>query len=166
MTEDRQIEERQAKIYAAYRDKVLSYLTGKTANREDAEDLCAQVFEKVCRALPGYDETRASLSTWIYTITRNTLADFYRTRHPVEPLRESIPAPDDLEERFIKEETLARLTALLNGMRRQERDIIVLRYYKGYSLTYIAQLTGMNYGTVKAAHHRALKKLRQSLALP
>ena len=156
-------EVKQAELYAAYRDKVLSYLMGKTESREEAEDLCSQVFEKVCRALPGYDETKASLSTWIYTITRNTLTDYHRTRHSTEPLSEDIRGPDDLEEQLIREETLSQLASLLKVMKQPERDVIILRYYKRYSLAYISKVTGLGYGAVKAAHRRALNMLRLAL---
>lgn len=156
-------EEKKTALYATWRDKVLNYLTGKVENREDAEDLCSQVFEKVYRALPGYDERKASLSTWIYTITRNTLTDYYRTRHITEPLSANIRAPDDVEERYIKEETISRLVSLLKDMKRPERDIIILRYYRGYTLTDIARLTGISYGMVKVAHRKALEQLRHSL---
>ena len=52
-----------AEIYAAYREKVFAYLTARTYNREDAEDLCAEVFAEVLRCLPKYDPEKASLST-------------------------------------------------------------------------------------------------------
>ena len=156
-------ETKQAELYAAWRDKVFSYIIGKVESREDAEDLCSQVFEKVYRALAGYDETKASLSTWIYTITRNTLTDYYRTLHVTEPISENIRAPDDVEEQYIKEETLTHLASLLKVMKQPERDVIILRYYKGYSLAYISKVTGWGYGAVKAAHRRALNMLRLAL---
>lgn len=156
-------EEKQTEIYSAYQEKVLSYLIGRTETPEDAEDLCSQVFEKVYRAWPDYDEEKAAPSTWIYTITRNALTDYYRTRRPTEPLNENIPAPDDLEGQYIQKETLARLASLLKAMKRPERDVIILHYYKGYSLADISRLTGLGYGAVKAAHRRALDALRRSL---
>lgn len=48
----------QGEIYAAYREKVLSYLSGKMESPEDAEDLCEEVFEQVCRSLPRFEENR------------------------------------------------------------------------------------------------------------
>ena len=44
----------QGEIYAAYREKVLSYLSGKMESPEDAEDLCEEVFEQVSRSLPRF----------------------------------------------------------------------------------------------------------------
>ena len=151
------------KLYAAYRSKVLSYLMGRTACREDAEDLCEEVFAEVLRCLPRYDPKKASLSTWIYQITRFTLIDYLRTRHPNDPLGEDIEAGDDIAEDFIRRETLERLASALNALGQEERDIIVLRYYKGLPLTEIARLTGISYGMVKVKHARALNALRARL---
>ena len=152
-----------AEIYAAYREKVLAYLTGRTACREDAEDLCEEVFAKVFRSLPRYDAEKASLSTWIYQITRFTLIDYLRTRRPSEPLTEDLSAADDLPEDLIRRETLERLAAALNTLEPEERDIIVLRYYKGQTLTDISRLTDISYGMVKVKHNRALRALRAQL---
>ncbi len=150
-------------LYSAYRDKVLAYLLVRTERREDAEELCQDVFAEVLRCLPQYDPAKASLSTWIYQITRFTLIDYLRTRHPTEPLAEESPAAEDFTENLIKKETLERLAAALNQLPQEERDIIVLRYYKGQTLTEISRLTGIGYGMVKVKHRRALNTLRALL---
>ena len=153
----------QTELYAAYREKVFAYLVHRTASREDAEDLCTEVFAEVLRCLPDYDAEKASLSTWIYHITRFTLIDYLRTRRPGEPLSEDLAAADDLPEDLIRRETLERLAAALKTLGPEERDIIVLRYYKGQTLTEISRLTGISYGMVKVKHARALNALRAKL---
>ena len=150
-------------LYDAYRDKVLAYLTGRTDSREDADDLCHDVFEQVFRSLDTYDPSKASVSTWIYQITRFTLIDYIRTKHPGEPLSEGIQAADDTEEELIRRETLKRLAAALRSLDEDERDIVILRYYNGYSLTDISCMTGISYGMVKVKHKKALKKIGAKL---
>lgn len=150
-------------LYSAYRDKVLAYLLGRTERREDAEELCQDVFVKVLRSLPQYDPAKASLSTWIYQITRFTLIDYLRTNRPSEPLSETLAAGEDLAEDYLKKETLERLAAALNTLDREERDVIVLRYYEGLTLTEIARSTGISYGMVKVKHKKALDRLRLAL---
>lgn len=152
-----------AALYAAYRGKVLAYLTGRTACREDAEDLCSDVFAEILRCLPQYDATKASLSTWIYQITRFTLIDYLRTRHPNEPLAEDIAMADDLLDNLLCKETLERLASALQALEQEERDIIILRYYSGKTLTEISRLTGISYGMVKVRHRQALKHLQTQL---
>lgn len=153
----------EAEIYAAYREKVLAYLTGRTECREDAEDLCADVFAEVLRCLPKYNSEKASLSTWIYQITRFTYIDYLRKKRRNEPLGEEIAAEDDLSENLINKETLERLAFALQSLKREEREIIVLRYYKGQSLAEISRLIGVSYGMVKVKHAKALAALRNQL---
>ena len=150
-------------IYAAYREKVLSYLCYRAASREDAEELCQEVFAEVYRCLPRYDAERASLSTWIYQITRFTLIDYLRKRRTASPLPEDFPAAGDPAEDFIRRETLERLASALNTLEREERDIIILRYFKGQSLTEVSRLTGISYGMVKVKHKKALGALKNKL---
>ena len=150
-------------LYDAYKDKVLAYLTSRTDSREDAADLCHDVFEQVFRSMARYDPSRSSVSTWIYQITRFTLIDYIRTKHPGERLTGDIAAEDAIEEEFIKKEMLERLAAALDALEQEERDILILRYYKGYSLTDISLITGISYGMVKVKHKKALKKIGAEL---
>ena len=150
-------------LYDAYRDKVLAYLTKRTEGLEDAHDLCHDVFVKVFRSLEQYDETKSSISTWIFRITRFTLIDYIRTKHPVNTLTEDMPAADDMEDKFMQKETLGRLAVALATLEQDERDIIIMRYYNGYSLTDISGIIGISYGMVKVKHRKALKKISAKL---
>ena len=113
------------KLYADYREKVLAYLTGRTESREDAEDLCQEVFAEALRCLPRYDPEKASLSTWLFQITRFTLIDYLRTARPSDPLPEDIPAAEDAAEDFIRGETLERLVREKYGMKRTNEEVYI-----------------------------------------
>ena len=150
-------------LYNAYHDKVLAYLTSRTDSREDADDLCHDVFEQVFHSLERYDPAKSSASTWIYQITRFTLIDYIRTKHPGGKLTGDIAAEDALEEKLIQKEMLERLAAALDALEQEERDILILRYYKGYSLKEISLLTGISYGMVKVKHKKALIRIGREL---
>ena len=75
-------EQSKTEIYKDYHGKVFGYIISQVSNSDLAEDLCEDVFLKVYEKLDTFDETKASISTWIYTIARNTLTDYYRTRKP------------------------------------------------------------------------------------
>ena len=101
--------------------------------------------------------------TWIFTITRNTLTDYYRTRRQFAPLPEELADPAEPDARLIAEETLETLAAALAALPEPLRDVIVLRYYDGYAMTEIARMTGISYGKVKVRHKKALEQLRRSM---
>ena len=78
------------KIYLEYREKVFRYVRGKVRNLADAEDVTSEIFLKVQTSLDSYDEEKATLSTWIYTITHNVVCNYYRQQRKKElPLDES-----------------------------------------------------------------------------
>ena len=143
-------------IYHAYYDKVSAYINGKVDNHHDAEDLTAQVFEKVYSKLRTFDETKASLSTWIYTITRNTVTDYYRTRriHASYDEAYELPAPEQ------DRDVLDTLADALMTLKERERDLILLHYYKGMTLKEVADKMGMSYINAKVIHKKALSGLR------
>ena len=154
-------EERKAGIYTDFRDKVFGYIRGKISDPDLAEDLCADVFLKVYEKLDSYDEQKAALSTWIYTITRNTLVDYFRTRHSAQELPEELAATEDVEDGLCREETLETLAAALEKLDERERNIIIRRYYSGMTLKEIAAQMDISYAYVKLLHNKALSALRE-----
>ena len=153
------------RIYRDYHDKVLAFFLARLNSPEDAEDLCADVFVKVFRNLDSFDERKSSVSTWIYTISRNTLTDFFRTRRPTEELKETAASPVRVDERFLREETLRELADALSRLDEELRDIVVLRYSARLTLTEIAQRMNLSYGMVKVKHRKALEQLRQLMSV-
>ena len=150
-------------VYTAYSGKVMGYIRSRVRSHADAEDLCAAVFEKVFLKYDGYEQEKASLSTWIFTITRNTLIDFFRKNRPSEELDENLSDHSEIDETLLNTETLDELAAALKKMPRELMDIVVLRYYDGKPLTQIAELMGLSYGAVKLRHQNALELLRRAL---
>ena len=148
-------------IYIEYRTKVMGYICARIRNRADAEDMCAEVFEKVQRKLPDYDSEKASMSTWVFTITRNTVIDHFRRSRPSEELDENLSDDTEVDEGLLRTETLSELAGALKALPEELRDILVLRYYDGKPLTEIAELMGLSYGAVKLRHQSALAKVRK-----
>ena len=68
-------------IYEEHYQKVFAYIYSHINNYYDAQDLSEEVFTKINKKLDTFDETKSSLNTWIFNITKNTLIDFYRTKH-------------------------------------------------------------------------------------
>lgn len=144
-------------IYAEYHQKVSAYVRGKVQDLHQAEDLVSAVFLKVVQGLDGYDPAKASVSTWVYTITRNTVTDYFRTRRAVVALEDyMLDQSDDVP----NEEALDILADALLRLKENERDLIVLHYYKGYTLKAAAEMMGMSYINAKVVHKKALTGLR------
>ncbi len=150
-------------IYLDYRGKVMGYILARVRNRAEAEDLCMDVFEKVQRKLPDFDQEKASISTWVFTITRNTVIDHYRRTRPSEELDETMSDDTQVDEHLLRTESLSELAAALRSLPRELTDIVVMRYYDGKTLTEIAEIMGLSYGAIKLRHRNALMLLKEKL---
>ena len=150
-------------IYLEYRKKVMGYIRARIRSFADAEDLCEDVFEKIQRKLGDFDESKASLNTWVFTITRNTVIDYSRRSKPSEELDENLSDDSEVDEGVLQNETLGELASALQALPEEMRAIIVLRYYDGKPLTEIAEIMGLSYGAVKLRHQSALVKLRKGM---
>lgn len=148
------------KIYADFYDKVRAYVAGKVSNPHDAEDLVSSVFVKVYQKMDAYDESKASVSTWVYTITRNTVVDYYRTRKQFSEVPESYATDDEIDQKLINDEMLEQLYTALSHLDVRLRDLIILHYYKEYTLKAAAEELQISYAYAKIIHRKALQSLR------
>ena len=151
----------EAEIYAEYKDKVFGYLRSHLGNNDTAEDLCSDVFLKICEKLDTFDESKASMSTWVFTITRNTLTDYYRTRRVTSEVPETLADGTSIEDDAEDAEALKALAAALGKLDKRERDIIVWHYYSGVTLIDIADRLGISYTYAKVLHAKALDELKK-----
>ena len=154
----------QTRLYTEYRDRVLGYIRARVPNREDAEDLCEDVFLKVLRASESYDDRKSAPGTWIYAITRNTVIDYFRRTRPTEELPEDLTEDALPEDGLMQAELLDSLAEALERLPEMLADIVVLHYYDRLPMTEIALRLGLSYGVVKLRHQKALNLLRRSLS--
>lgn len=154
---------RQERIYIEFKDRVARYVRGKVGNEHDSEDVVSDVFVKVFNGLSDFDENKASLSTWIFTITRNAVIDYFRASKRLCELPEELYSEDDTEQNIINTEMLERLADALERLNERERNIIVLHYYGGRTLKDIAEAMGISYSYTKLLHGGALKALRKHI---
>lgn len=155
-----------ALIYTQYCDKVFGFVRSKIFNKTEAEDIVQDVFLKIYSNIGKFDEKRASLSTWIYTITRNTVYDHLKEKRDrsvaelTDDTADSDGAPD---EAILKSETLEELASALEKLPQDQRDIIILLYYKKLDRKNVANMFGMTYGQLRYLHDKAISRLGELL---
>ena len=145
-------------IYQQYHDKVRAYVRGRIQDPHDADDLVSAVFMKVVPKLDGYDPTNASVSTWVYAITRNTVTDHFRVRRTTTAWEDYMPEAEPMPE--LNNEALDTLADALMSLKEKERDLIVLHYYENHTLKTVAEMMGMSYINAKVIHKKALTGLQ------
>ena len=155
-------------IYLAYKEKVFRYVRGKVRNTADAEDVTSEIFLKVQASLDSYDEEKATLSTWIYTITHNAVCNYYRgerkralslDENALCSCAQDYGVMTEIENEILKEE----LATALEKLTEREQDIIVLYYYHELPLRDIAIKMGITYTNAKFIKHQAIGKLKLAM---
>jgi RNA polymerase sigma-70 factor (ECF subfamily) len=151
-------------VYAAHGSAVLGYLRSFVP-RDDAEDVLQRVFYEVWRHQRRYDPSR-SLAAWVFGIARNRAIDHLRrqrgTSVPLEGLGD-LAGEDgrDVAEQYVRgNEVRSALSRLPN----EQRKVLTLAYFGGYSQSEIAARLELPLGTVKASTFRGLRRMAASLA--
>lgn len=148
------------KVYEEYRDKILRYILSKVNDYPLSEDICSDVFVKVYEKIDTFDSTKASLSTWIYTIARNKLIDYYRTRRVTSEIPDNLTYEEKDEDTF-SEEDLETLAKALESIDSRSKRIVVEHYYNNKTLKDIASEMGISYAYAKILHKKALFTLKK-----
>lgn len=151
-------------LYTEYRDKVSRYVFCRLQNKSDAEDIVSEIFLKVYEHLDAFDAGSASVSTWIYTITRNTVTDYFRANRTYSELPDELSDGCGSECVVLQKESLAALGKALGKLDERRRALVILKYYKKMSLKDIAARMGISYAYVKILHKSALNKLKNDLS--
>jgi RNA polymerase sigma-70 factor, ECF subfamily len=151
-----------ALLLPRYRDKVFRLSFSMLRDRALAEDTTQDIFLRVWRALPGY-AAQASLSTWIYAISKNACLSELRKRRPHVSLDgdedEYRPEVAALSVQDADDSATVSVTQLLDQLPERYRQAVTLFYMEDKSYEQTATSLGLPLGTVKALLHRARKRL-------
>jgi RNA polymerase sigma factor (sigma-70 family) len=156
-------------LFERYHVALFDFLSRMTGDRTAAEDLVQDIFVRILKYRSTFRDG-GSFETWLFRIARNARADYFRTRHAVEPLtNEALAQPEAAPgpiRQFETEEDRQRLKQALLQLREDKREVIVLARYRGMTHEQIAELLGIETGAVKVRLHRALQDLRQIFLEP
>lgn len=153
-----------------YRQKVMHLAVSIVRDPALAEDLSQTAFVKAWQALPKFDG-RASLSTWLYTITRNTCLTAVERERRIVPLEDFAEVADDDGDPMLFGTAQAGVESagqaaaeydvskLLEQLPEPYRRVVVLFYLEDRSCEEVGELLSMPTGTVKALLHRGRKRL-------
>jgi RNA polymerase sigma-70 factor, ECF subfamily len=139
-----------------YEVKVFRMAVMFMKNAHRAEEVTQDIFLKMWQALPAYDG-RASPSTWLYTIARNTClsalrSDGLRKTLPFDSIAEpAAPEAKRGNDALIKIE----LERCLERLPEVQREVIALFYLQEKSIEEVARMLDLPEGTVKSHLHRA-----------
>jgi RNA polymerase sigma-70 factor (ECF subfamily) len=154
-----------SRIYDKFSSSLFSMILGWIKDAEVAENLLQDVFLRAWMSRQRYDQSRGRLFTWLYKISRNICIDYYRSRR-YKQTRALVAAEDLTNTLCDKKDSNGSVDAIalrdfVDCLRQEEKEVIDLMYFKGFTQCEIAKLLCMPLGTVKTRANRAVKNLRR-----
>lgn len=159
LLEKRRFREALERLLDLYEKKVFRMAVMMLKDAGRAEEVTQDIFMKLWQVLPAYDG-RATPSTWLYTIARNTClsavrAESYRTTTSLEQSPEPVvsnttPLSVELEQ-------------YLSRLPEAQRTVITLFYLEERSVEDVAKMLDLPEGTVKSHLHRARRALGEMM---
>lgn len=148
----------------AYQTIVLRYMRsayyialGFVHNHQDALDISQEAFIRAFRKIKGFD-TQKPFFPWFYKLMKNLCFDHIRKRMRLQEIPlEGLQIPGHAEEVRELREILWRGIEKLPF---EQKEVIILRYFRQMSYQEIAEMTGKPIGTVMSSLHYAKKRLR------
>lgn len=156
-----------AELFDHFAPRLKSYLVRLGSGSAQAEELTQEVMITLWRKADLFDESRATVATWLFRIARNRRIDSLRRDRSGDidvddpALRPAAPEDqDDLIDAQIRDE---RVRAAILTLPEDQADLIRRAFFSGLSHSQIAAETGVPLGTVKSRIRLAFAKLRRIL---
>lgn len=161
-------------MYDRYAGQVYAFLL-RAVEPELAEELLQDVFLALWQKAGQFDATRGSFNAWFFTLVRHRVYDALRSRqhqgkvsslsqmvdeqHQAEPFDTKL----DLEEHILKLFRNEEIQQALQNLPLEQRQIILMTYFGGYSQRELAERLDVPLSTIKGRARMGLQKLRQLL---
>lgn len=136
-------------------------------NNELASDVLQEVFINIWRKIETYDPSKGRLFTWMLNIARNASIDTLRSKS-YQNSQKNQELPDNVYKEAVNPFTLPNvdnigLKKVLETLRPEQRVLVEMAYFKGFTHEEIAEIMAIPLGTVKTRIRNALLLLRQFL---
>lgn len=161
-----------SELYDRYYGLVFSLALHIVREQATAEEITLDVFTKVWEKAVTYQAEQAKVSTWLTSIARYQSIDVLR-RQRVRPegnsiswaevLPQAIPHVDNPEEATELTIRRERVRAAVAQLPAEQKEVLALAYFKGYTHRQVSEALGQPLGTVKTRIQLAMKKLRYLL---
>lgn len=158
-------------LYDRYQPQIYRFILIKVGHREEAEDLTHQVFLKSWKNISDYKFQGFPFSTWLYSVARNQVIDFYRTKKKTLVIEDVVDETIELriESSYSldtdKKLDIERVKKAILQLKDEQQSVIILRFIEDFSPKETALIMNKSEGAIKLLQHRAVKNLKKILNL-
>jgi RNA polymerase sigma-70 factor (ECF subfamily) len=160
-----------AEFVVLFQKRIFRMAYGFFHDRDDALEIVQETFMRVYEKIGSY-RPEHSLQSWLYRLAYNLCVDYYRKFEKKRRLQDdfaSVPErhlaqAEGSQALWESRRTAAAIDRAVRGLSRKQQEVFVLKYRQGLKLNQVAETMAVSLGTVKALHHRALRRIRREVA--
>jgi len=153
-------------LYSMYSASLMGIISRIVKFDEVAEDVFQDTFVKIWKNIEQYDPSKGRLFTWMANLAKNTAIDHVRSKNYTNSVK-----TDDISK--IPTDTLDRgsqihfnpeligMKQLINHLKADQKNILNLIYFEGYTHVEVSEKLNMPLGTVKTKIRLSILALRQ-----
>jgi len=166
-----QLQNRNQQAFSYLYDNYAAALNGiiyrLVEDKELAEDILQEAFVKIWNNFASYDTTKGRLFTWMLNLTRNLTIDTLRSKGYKK--QSKISGDENSVSNFTDNKAVAEkfdamgIRKQLSNLKPEQRSIIDMAYFNGYTQDEISKELGIPLGTVKTRMRSAILELRKML---
>lgn len=159
-------------LLTRHQAKVYNYILQMVKDRNLADDIFQETFVKAITTIKqGRYAEAGKFSAWVCRIARNLIIDNFR-QEKVEAtvstddsnfdvLNRKDLSEDTIEDMLIDSQIQADVRRIVKQLPESQREVLIMRYYKGLSFKEIADITGVSINTALGRMRYAILNLRR-----
>jgi RNA polymerase sigma-70 factor (ECF subfamily) len=152
-------------VYHHYLDRVYASVRARVPGEADAAEVTQQIFVQALEALPRYRGDGSTFASWLFSIARSKVADFYRRQGATlswDQIEDSVQLPAELpiDAGLLQHESLTRLRTLVAGLDSASYELLVLRFAGQLTVAEIARTIGKSEAATQRKLHRLIHSLK------
>lgn len=149
-------------LYDNYAAALFGIINQIVPDKEIANDVLQEVFVNIWKKISSYDSDKGRLFTWMLNVSRNAAIDKVRSRAYQDSLKnQSLPDDVSMMNQSVRQQTDDYgLRKIVSKLKDDQKILIDLSYFQGYTHEEIAKVLNIPLGTVKTRIRSALTQLR------
>jgi len=152
-------------LYDMYSSSLYGVICRIVIDTATAEDVLQETFVKIWHSFSGYSTEKGRLFTWMVNIARNLAIDKIRSKdfknqNKNQELENNVTFIDEQRNTVYKPELLG-IKDLVQTLKPEQKSILELVYFKGYTHVEAADELGIPLGTIKTRLRTAIQELRK-----
>jgi RNA polymerase sigma-70 factor, ECF subfamily len=151
--------------YAEYSPRLMSYIGKKISSHKDCEELTQEVFLGCLKHLPLF-RGKSSIFTWMCSIARHEVADYYRKRYAKKALK-YVPLGEMILQEDIADahESAQKVKEVLSQMKGESKELLMQKYVDCKKVSEIGKELGRTTKAIESDLFRARKEFKKLYAL-